>query len=209
MKEERFSALWTDAGSSRNDNEIQRIFDALDNHYRESHRQYHTAKHISHCLSQLDLIPTEFDGRIAIELAIWFHDAIYEIGDPENEFNSAQWFKTISENDLPDAIRDQVVRLIMSTCHNRAPRRQDEQYTVDIDLSSFGLPWEEFNADSDKVRAEMTHLSDEEFSVSHIGFLKYLLQRERIYSTHFFYKLYESQARQNIQSRLNRLVSQT
>jgi len=69
---------------------------------------------------------------------------------------------------------------------------------VDIDLSSFGLPWPEFSQDSDNLRLEMSGLSDEDFHRKQSIFQQNLMERKRLFKSDYFYENYEQQARQNL-----------
>ena len=87
----------------------------------------------------------------------------------------------------------------MATTHlDPPPRTLDESFMVDIDLSSFGRPWEEFLSDSRAVRAELAHLSDAEFHPRQRRFLESLLARSRFCFTEFFRERHEHRARGNI-----------
>ena len=74
---------------------------------------------------------------------------------------------------------------------------------MDIDLSSFGLPWKRFWRDSQAVRREFDHLSDLEFMRAQRVFLNALLDREYFFGTTFFRARYEARARANIYRVLN------
>ncbi len=200
--ERRFQDLWKNAGSTCGGKHAIVVFTGLETRYAESQRRYHTMAHIQHCLSQVDKLPQDYPDRNAVEIAIWFHDVIYQLGDSDNETNSTRWFVEQAQNDLSPDFIEQVCRLILATRHRFPVERLDEQYVVDIDLSGFGLPWNEFVRDSESVRAEMTNQTDEDFLTAHRAFLSMLLSRESIYFTPLFRDLYESQARNNIQTRL-------
>ena len=73
-----------------------------------------------------------------------------------------------------------------------------EGFIVDIDLSSFGLPWDEFVRDSAAVRAEFGHLSDDTFYPRQRDFMRKLLARPSFCYTDFFRERHEARARENI-----------
>ncbi|MCW2655243.1 MAG: hypothetical protein JWR32_6219, partial [Mycobacterium sp.] len=57
-----------------------------------THRKHHTVAHLHEMLDAIGRLAEsgiEFD-REAVELAAWFHDAIYEIGRDDNEDRSAE-----------------------------------------------------------------------------------------------------------------------
>ena len=76
---------------------------------------------------------------------------------------------------------------------------------LDIDLSSFGLPWDDFVRDSSAVRQESPQLSDAEFFPGQRAFLESLVGREHFYFTEFFRSRIEETARSNIQRHLENL----
>lgn len=202
MDGRRFVELWRRAGSCRGGRRARAVFRRLEAFYGEPHRVYHTARHIDHCLREVDRIPDSFDGKDLVEMAIWFHDAIYRLGDQRNEADSAAWFAEQAEGDLPERSVAEVCEMILATRHVDGPRGLGACYVVDVDLCSFGLPWKEFAVDSRRVRAELTHLNDEEFLVASRGFLGGLELREHFFHTELFRGLYEAQARDNLRTRL-------
>ena len=191
----RFESLWgrrigADGGA---------VFDRIDALYHEPHRRYHTTAHIEHCLRQFDLAVDRMDEPDAVEMALWFHDAIYEIPAKDNELRSADLFAAQAGGRGPEEFRANVHDLIMATTHLGPPRTRDESFMLDIDLSSFGRPWEEFLDDSRSVRAELAHLSDAEFASRQKKFLASLAARPVFCFTEFFRERHEARARANIE----------
>jgi len=116
----------------------------------------------------------------------------------DNEARSAALFRELASPVMTASIEDDVERLVLVTKAGQHPQQEDESYMVDIDLSSFGLPWEPFLADSLAVRAERQHLTDEQYAVQQSRFLEGLLQRDAVFTTGFFRDRYEHIARSNI-----------
>jgi predicted metal-dependent HD superfamily phosphohydrolase len=143
----------------------------------------------------------------SIELALWFHDVVYQPDAPDNEMASAERFKRSALETMSDDLVRQVHRLIMATTHENPPASIDEQFVVDIDLSSFGLPWDRFSQDSRNVRREFPHLNDREFARSSGKFLSRLLDRPGVYSTPFFKARLEETARENLRRQIAILES--
>jgi predicted metal-dependent HD superfamily phosphohydrolase len=71
--------------------EDEETFDALVAAYAEKHRHYHTGKHIEHCLQELDSVAGLATEQAEVELALWFHDAVYNPYSSGNEERSADW----------------------------------------------------------------------------------------------------------------------
>ena len=196
MDRPRFEALW----SRRIGDDGDAVFDRLDALYREPHRRYHTAAHIEHCLRQFDLAADRMDEPDAVEMALWFHDAVYEISAGDNELRSAELFAELAGGRGTEAFRSTVHDLVMVTTHRDAPpRTRDESFMLDIDLSSFGRPWEEFLDDSRLVRAELAHVPDAEFHPKQKKFLESLAARPAFCFTGFFRERHEARARANIE----------
>jgi predicted metal-dependent HD superfamily phosphohydrolase len=193
----RFVALWArclDSNGMAGANVLTRLIDL----YAEPHRHYHTLGHIRHCLHELDQAVTLMDDPDTVELALWFHDAIYVSGAKDNERRSADLFREYAEGQVDSVFQQRIDDLIMATTHSGWPRHQDEQFIVDIDLSSFGLPWEDFMCDGLRIRAEFAHVEDEAYYPGHLRFLRGLCDRPSFFFTDCFRRRYEHTARENI-----------
>jgi predicted metal-dependent HD superfamily phosphohydrolase/Flp pilus assembly protein TadD len=193
----QFLDLWCRAGSA-DESVARRVAGVVFGRYREPARRYHTLEHVAHCLRQTDLAAAELSDADAVRLAIWFHDVVYLPSAADNEARSAELFRGLALPALPGPLVDDVARLILATRYGEPARSDDEAWMVDIDYSSFGLPWEEFLRDSRSVRDERTDLDDAGYSAQHSRFLENLLARERLYHTGFFGDRYEASARDNI-----------
>ena len=193
----RFNKLWQRRLGSGGESAFRRL-EAL---YGEPHRHYHSPVHIEHCLRQFDSAAAGMPNADAVEMALWFHDAIYVVSGnpaPDNEQRSAELFLECAAEHGRAQFRSDVYRLIMVTDHREPPSAPDECYIVDIDLSSFGLPWPEFLGNSHDLRAEQPAQPDEEYYQSQESFLRSLLDRPVFCFTEFFRARHEQTARDNI-----------
>ncbi len=207
LDRERFERLWGRCCAGGGAAGAGEAFARVAAGYAEPHRRYHTEAHILHCLEQFDLAAAEVGEPDALELAVWFHDVIYEPDAPDNERRSADLFLELAGPGAEPALRERVERLIMATVHRAPPAGPDAGYMVDIDLSSFGLPWERFLRDSVAVREEFPHIPDAEFYARQIEFLGMLLARPRFCFTEFFRARHERRARANIRRYLDSLLA--
>ena len=195
----RFQSLWQRCLNEGAVDTSPAIHDRMVNAYNEHQRHYHTLAHIGHCLSIFDLCKSLATNPDALEIAVWFHDVIFEPGKRNNEALSAELYQELSAGVHDSEFRDLVDRLIMATLHDGCSLDDsDAAYMVDIDLSSFGLPWEDFLRDGQHLRKECPHLSDTEYYRRQGDFQSCLLARPRFYLTDFFYQRYEQQARDNL-----------
>ena len=91
MDQRRFEELWERCVGAGGED----VFRQIEVLYGEAHRHYHDQTHIVHCLRQFDLAGAIIPNPDAVEMALWFHDAIYEVPDgpsPDNERRSAELF---------------------------------------------------------------------------------------------------------------------
>jgi predicted metal-dependent HD superfamily phosphohydrolase len=197
--QKRFTDLWARNLIQDAPNNSLQIYQLLIDAYNEKQRVYHTQQHIEDCLTLFDEIKDQLQNADSVELAIWFHDAIYQINSRENEELSADLFMNMSEEILIPTTRHQVYQHIIATLHNGSEMLEhDSRYMVDIDLSSFGLPWDKFIQNSLEVRQEMSHIPDEIFYPKQCAFQQSLLKHGRFYQTDYFFKNYEQRALNNI-----------
>lgn len=193
----RFSALWQRCLGGGH-TLAEAVHSQLIAHYGESHRYYHTLDHIRHCLSEFDQAVNLMDDPDTVEIALWFHDAIYRSGATDNERCSADLFQKWAKGHAEAAFRQQVDDLIMATTHRDEPVRWDQRVIVDIDLSGFGLPWKAFERNSRQLRAECAAIDDEVYYSGLLRFLVSLQSRPTFFLTEFFQHRYERTARDNI-----------
>ena len=196
---ERFQPLWLRNLDPGSDDDSASVHEQLVTHYSEAHRHYHTLDHIAHCLQQFDDCKDLLEDPDSVELTIWFHDVILQPGRRDNELLSAEFYLDLTAGRQAESTRQRVYRLIMATLHDgNSLEDSDSAYLVDIDLSSFGLPWEAFLHDSCNVRAENPQLADAEYQLNQTGFQRSLLARPRFFLSDFFFERYEQQARDNL-----------
>jgi predicted metal-dependent HD superfamily phosphohydrolase len=159
-----------------------------------------------HCFGQLDLAYTLIQDPDAVEMALWFHDAIYTPSSSENEKESAEFFVRAARDHFQPSFIRKVYELILVTAHKELAQECNKQFVADIDLSSFGVDWEEFLRDTKALREEEADSSDAVFYPAHAKFLNSLPGRPRIFGTEFFYGRYEHRARENVTRLLADLV---
>ena len=142
--------------------------------------------------------------RDAVEFGLWFHDAVYDTGVTTNEWRSAELFLGVSAGG-PFAFRHRVCGHILATRHARPARGSDRCFLVDIDLSGFGAPWEEFMRNGALLREESCTQSDARYHAGQVIFLSALQQRPHFFQTEYFRDRYEAIARQNLGQLLEEL----
>jgi predicted metal-dependent HD superfamily phosphohydrolase len=174
--------------------------------YMERHRYYHNKTHLSQCLQELrgvSRLCADFD---LVEMAIYFHDAIYDTHAHDNEERSADLFAQVAQTlEMGPEVIEKGRRLILATKHQHEPVDIDEQIIVDIDLAILGQPWERFEEYEKQIRQEYEWVPEETFRSVRAGILKGFLEREHIYATPEFRARYEARARENLNRSIMRL----
>lgn len=181
-------------------------YDALVSAYSEKHRYYHTVKHIEAMLKHFDSVKDQAERPEELELAIWFHDAIYKPFSKRNELDSAVWAKEFSLSngyDLEGAER--VSGLIMATLHNGEVSAKDQKLIVDIDLTILGSSPEIYEEFERNVRKEYKYVPSLIYRKKRKELLMSFLNRDSIYCSEYFNSRYEDLARVNIGKAIDRL----
>ncbi|HMN27102.1 MAG TPA: hypothetical protein PKE45_03015 [Caldilineaceae bacterium] len=205
LAQERWSQLWQQFGVAR---PAAELFAELQGHYAEPWRAYHTAEHIGECLGHFDPVRGLCQRPAEVEMAIWFHDAIYDPRRSDNEERSAEWaLAALAAAGVAMPVRHRVYALIMATAHDAPPQTVDEQFIVDIDLAIFGQPPARFDQYEAQIRQEYRWVPELVFHSRRVELLRTFLARERIYSTDYFYTRLESAARENLNRSLARMVT--
>ena len=167
--------------------------------HAEPQRHYHTQQHLGECLSAFDGACALAEHPAEVEIALWFHDAVYDVKGHDNEQCSADWAR--------DALRDagvdtgsaqRVHDLVMATRHTAVPSAQDERLLVDIDLSILGAERARFDEYEQQIRREYAYVPGFLFRRKRREILKGFLDRPAIYSTPHFHDRLEARARDNL-----------
>lgn len=177
--------------------------------YEEPHRRYHTLEHIADCLAQLSEVEgLDANDRRVLELAIWWHDAIYDPTRSDNEEASAH----LARSDLvaigePAMVIDEVVRLTLLTKgHTVAAGDRLGATLVSIDLSILGREPVAYDRYAAQVRDEYGFVPDDAFRTGRSAVLRHFLEAEAIYADPDFAERYEASARANLNRELAALT---
>jgi len=173
--------------------------DALLARYAEPHRRYHTLQHLGECLDAFERERTRAQRPGEVALALWFHDAVYDLQAQDNELQSANWARdALRAAGIDAAAAQRVHDLVMATTHDAQPVDADAQLMVDIDLSILGAPAERFAEYERQIRAEYAHVPPEVFEPRRRLILGHFLARDPLYQTPVMRARCEAQARTNL-----------
>jgi predicted metal-dependent HD superfamily phosphohydrolase len=187
---------WSGLGASGNGDGAR---DELIARYNEPGRHYHTVRHLADCLAVFE--PVYFLARhpAEVEMALWFHDAIYDVTRNDNEERSAELARlTLLSGGVDAAAANRVADLVRATGHTCTPADNDARLLVDIDLSILGAPRTRFIEYEAQVREEYAFVPEAVFWNKRRSILQGFLDRTFIYTTPHFRAIYEQGARSNI-----------
>ncbi len=175
--------------------------------YSESHRKYHTLQHVSECFALYDSLTAVPNNALAVELAIWFHDAVYDTRATDNEEASAVLAtQVLSASGCPKPVVDRVHQLILATRHESdSDPSMDQMVLLDVDLSILGSAPNRFAEFESQIRAEYEWVPERQFREGRAAILKRFLARPSIYRLPQIKANLEDQARRNLASAIERL----
>ena len=175
--------------------------------YTEPHRGYHTQQHLAECLALFDEFTHLAERPAEIVIALWFHDAIYDVHRHDNEALSADWARTALQTaGAPADVAERVAALVLATRHSVAPQTADEQLLVDIDLAILGTAPARFAEYEAQIRREYAHVLQATFNGKRGAVLAGFLARPVLYGTPAMRERFEAPARANLQAALNSLA---
>ncbi len=178
--------------------------------YSEPHRFYHTLQHLGECLELLDAVTPLAERLPEIQLALWFHDAIYDPQRQDNEELSANWALICidqtcaneSLSNLDPKMAHRIHDLVLATKHDQVLLATDAQLLVDVDLGILGADEDRFSEYELQVRQEYHWVPEADFRVGRSQILKYFLERSAIYGTPWLADQLELKARRNLENSL-------
>lgn len=181
-------------------------FAELEARYSEPHRAYHNLAHVMDCLAEFESVRNLAHDPSVVEMAIWYHDAVYDPRAKDNEEQSAGLAAKVgSEIGLLSSLNQRVNNLILATKKHDASLDRDAAVMVDVDLSILGREPQRFDEYENQIRQEYDWVSDEAFTAGRTAVLESFLTRPVIYSTEVFRNKYEQQARANLKRSIFKL----
>ncbi len=185
--------------------EARRAFAGLVGRYTEQGRFYHNLEHVRAVLDTAEKLKALADDYTAVQLAVWFHDVVYDPRAEDNEVRSAEYARrTLAELGLAPEIAKRVSDLILTTISHQAEAGDiDAQILIDADLATLGVDEARFRSQSEALRRELSWLPDEEYRQGRELILNNFLARERIYYTDQLFDALEDNARRNLNWAVN------
>lgn len=188
--------LWTAAGATGDATPPWKLLSAA---YSEPHRAYHTLRHIAHCLEEYEEVRREAKDPVAVEWALWFHDAIYDPRRRDNEERSAVLAEeTAAAAGLSREVARRAGDLIRISTHRKSASDPDGRLFADVDLAILGQPPDVFAEYEKQIRQEYAWAGEPLFRSARAAILETFLDRFSIFVSPHFQEKYEKQARLNL-----------
>lgn len=198
-----FHNCWQALGA---DGDETGVFQRLMTAYQEPQRHYHTLEHLSECMALFDDHRHLAAQPAEVEMALWFHDAVYDVKAHDNEARSAQWAESVlNDAGVGQPHVRQVVQHILATRHADVPEPGDQALLVDVDMAILGAPRARFDAYEVQVRAEYAWVPEPAFREKRSELLTAFLARPFLYSTPALHTMLEAPARANLAHSLKAL----
>lgn len=174
------------------------LYELLFKAYTESQRYYHTVQHLVECLDLFYQIKHLLDDPEAVELAIWFHDVVYDPQSSDNEEKSAELMQQYCADFLSKNRLEKVFVWIVATKKHQATQELDLNFLLDIDLAILGSTPQRFTEYEQQIQKEYAWSDPEIYSVKRAEVLAHFYQMQPIYQTSYFQQIYEAQAKNNL-----------
>ena len=200
--------------------QVTELGESLLQAWEQPHRAYHHSGHLSQMLTDLDRLYThraQGSTPLALILAAWFHDAVYEGAPGEDERRSEQLASAsleplVAAGLLTEQELQMVSLLVRATATHELPESADLpagyepadiQLFLDADMAILAADSARYRRYLRGVRSEYSHFDDEAFRTGRTTFLRSILGRERIFLSEEAFKLWEEPARANLRAELS------
>ncbi len=175
--------------------------------YNEKHRRYHNLSHINALLFHAEKFTEKFADFQSVQLAIWFHDVIYNPKSFSNETESAKIaVEFLTKINVPNKTIEKVELMISATRKHASNGLDfDGKLFLDLDLAILGQNESVYQNYSQAIRKEYSFVPWFLYKRSRRKILENFLQREIIYFTQEIRQDFETQARINLANEIKEL----
>jgi predicted metal-dependent HD superfamily phosphohydrolase len=182
---------------------VESAFVNLTVRYGEADRHYHNLDHIA---AVLDVLDTFGNPAPALQLAAWYHDAIYDTRAGDNEERSAELARAVLPAlEVSAEVVEETVRLILLTkTHRTAPDDVAGQQMLDADLAVLGAEPATYDRYAAAIRREYAWVSEDDYRAGRQRVLETFLARPKLYHLR---TLAEEAARRNMRREIDRLTT--
>ncbi len=175
--------------------------------YTQAHREYHNLMHVEDVLLRIEELEPPGEHELALALAAWFHDAVYQPGKHDNEDRSAYVaYDALEQVGADPVLIAEVVRLVrLTAAHDPEADDVAGQVLSDADLAILGSSRERYEKYAHAIRQEYIRVPQEEYRAGRATILRTFLDRASIFRTPYGREHWEGPARGNIAAEISQL----
>ena len=188
-------------------NAANALFHDLCRRYSEPGRTYHTLEHVAAMFNTLAGFENELLDPVAVLLAVWFHDAVYDARRGDNEEQSAVYaMAALKQGGVLPTLLPTMERLILATkTHQADAGDTDGQILLDADLAVLGSSPPDYDRYAVSIRREYAWVPEDDYRKGRTKVLENFLRRERLYHTQRLFEQCELAARANLRREIELL----
>lgn len=198
---------WNTLGAELKLRDAEAVYTDLVQRLSEPHRVYHT---LSHVQAMLKLLAAQaVPERATVELAVWFHDAVYDSPEPAgpgNEERSARLLQvTLQPLGVSAAVLEHAASLILATRQHAPSQDPACRWLLDADLAILGADESCYDAYARAIRLEYLWVPEDAYRAGRRRVLQAFLNRGQLFQTGELSARLEASARANLHRELHAL----
>ncbi len=173
--------------------------------YREPHRSYHDQSHIDCMLFGLHSHSHAALAPEAVELAIWYHDAVYDPAATDNESRSADLLRAEMGGLADPGLVERAAAMVLASATHALPEgigeadAADMSLFLDLDLQVLGAFPDVYDAYEAGIAAEYVPVHGiEPYAAGRAAFLDGMVARPGLFLTKVFHSRFDARARDNM-----------
>ncbi len=175
--------------------------------WSEPHRRYHAVGHLLAVLERLDELVAPDPVPATLVLAAWFHDAVYEGANDDEEASARLAERELAGIVTPGDVAE-VARLVrLTSTHHPVDGDTAGELLCDADLAILGSGTAEYDRYVSLVRQDYAHVSDDDWRTGRAAVLDQLLALDPLFRTERGRALWASRADSNLRRELGTLRS--
>ena len=182
----------------------------LHRRYTGRNRHYHNFEHLANIFAVLDAAEEVWVDRPVLDLAVFYHDAVYSALRKDNEARSAQLaVDHLTVWGLAPARIERCRLLIEATLPHTLPAAVDDvdgRYFMDADLEALAWDWPRYLDYAQRIRREYWMYPGFMYRRGRKAVLSSFLERERFYLTDEYQRKWETAARANLAREVRELL---
>jgi predicted metal-dependent HD superfamily phosphohydrolase len=219
---DRCAALWRRLAGTAPPAQADACAKTVTTAYAGKGRFYHTQAHLKDVLKKLDWAKTSvgearrlgaekrrelFD---TVELALWYHDAVYDAQRHDNEEKSRDLLLAHAQKlNLSPRLQRDVGDLILLTKQHGKAKTLEERLMADCDLAILGASKRAFAAYDADIRREYAHVPPDAYATGRAAVLERFQKTRPLFLTAAFRRAYGRKADRNLRAALAKTKAAT